>query len=114
VLPPADSLNSIIVKEAFRACGLNAPKISLVTFSVQLRANLVATGEYISVFPRSMMQLSAERMALKMLPIKLPTREWPVAIVTLKERTLNPVARLFIEHVRAEWNSPSLHAPGRS
>src|SRR5262245_57485565 len=35
VLPPADSLNSIIVKEAFRACGLHAPKISLVTFSVQ-------------------------------------------------------------------------------
>jgi len=114
VLPPVDSLNNIIVKEAFRACGLNEPKVSLVTFSVQLRANLVATGEHITVFPRSMMHLFAERMALKILPIRLPTREWPVAIVTLKERTLNPVARLFIEHVRAAWNSPTLHPPGRS
>jgi DNA-binding transcriptional LysR family regulator len=110
VLPPANSLNSTVVKEAFRACGLDAPRISLVTFSVQLRANLVVAGEHITVFPRSMMHLFAERMALKILPIRLPVREWPVAIVTLKDRTLNPVARLFIEHVRAAWNSPSLHA----
>jgi DNA-binding transcriptional LysR family regulator len=110
VLPPANSLNSIVVKEAFRACGLDAPRISLVTFSVQLRALLVAAGEHITVFPRSMMHLFAERMALKILPIGLPVREWPVAIVTLKDRTLNPVARLFIEHVRAAWNSPNLDA----
>ncbi len=110
VLPPANSLNSTVVKEAFRACGLDAPRISLVTFSVQLRANLVVAGEHITVFPRSMMHLFAERMALKILPIRLPVREWPVAIVTLKDRTLNPVARLFIEHVRAAWNSPSLDA----
>jgi len=108
VLPPANSLNSIVVKEAFRTCGLNGPTISLVTFSVQLRANLVATGEHVTVFPRSMMHLFAEPMALKILPIGLPTREWPVAIVTLKERTLNPVAQLFIEHVRSAWNSPPL------
>jgi DNA-binding transcriptional LysR family regulator len=113
VLPPANSLNNIVVTEAFRTCGLDAPRIRLVTFSVQLRANLVATGEHVTVFPRSMTQLFSERMALKILPIRLPTREWPVAIVTLKERTLNPVARLFIEHVRAAWNSPTLHVPNR-
>jgi len=53
-----------------------------------------------------MMQLFAERMALKVLPITLPTREWPVALVTLRDRTLNPVAKLFIEHVRAMWANP--------
>jgi len=63
VLPPADSLNNTIVMEAFRALGLAAPKTSLVTFSVQLRANLVATGDHITVFPRSMMHLFADRMA---------------------------------------------------
>jgi DNA-binding transcriptional LysR family regulator len=113
VLPPAESVNSIVVTEAFRACGLEAPKTSLVTFSVQLRANLVASGEHITVFPRSMMSLFAESMGLKVLPIKLPVRDWPIAIMTLKGRTLNPVARLFIDHVRAAWNLPS-HAPGRS
>jgi hypothetical protein len=53
-------------------------------------------------------------MGLKVLPIKLPVRDWPIAIMTLKERTLNPVARLFIEHVRAAWNLLPSHAPGRS
>jgi DNA-binding transcriptional LysR family regulator len=102
ILPPETSLNSVIVKEAFRASGLNPPKISLVTFSVQLRAILLANGPYITVFPRSMMLLHAEHMGLKVLPVKLRgAQEWPVVIVTLKDRALNPVARLFIDHVRA-------------
>jgi len=114
ILPPADSLNNIVVKEAFRASGLEPPKISLVTFSVQLRASMVATGEHITVFPRSMMQLFAEQMMLKVLPITLPTREWPVALVTLRDRTLSPVTKLFIEHVRAMWESRNMDHPDRS
>jgi DNA-binding transcriptional LysR family regulator len=110
ILPPA-GLNDMVVKDAFRASGLEPPKISLVTFSVQLRASMVATGEHVTVFPRSMMHLLAEQMMLKVLPIRLPTLEWPVALVTLKDRTLNPVAKLFIEHVRAMWESPN---PGHS
>jgi DNA-binding transcriptional LysR family regulator len=106
VLPPAESLNYIVVKEAFRSCGLEPPKISLVTFSVQLRASMVAIGEHVTVFPQSMMRLFAQQMALKVLPIRLPTREWPVVLVTLRDRALNPVAKLFIEHVKAVWESP--------
>ena len=48
------------------------------------------------------MLLHAEHMGLKVLPVKLRgAQEWPVVIVTLKDRALNPVARLFIDHVRA-------------
>jgi DNA-binding transcriptional LysR family regulator len=90
-----------------------APKISLVTFSVQLRSQLLASGEYVTVFPRSMMHLFADRMSLKVLPIKLPVREWPVAMVTLKNRTLNPVVQLFIEHLRAAAKSPGTDVPHR-
>jgi len=50
-------------------------------------------------------------MSLKVLPIKLPAREWPIVIVTLKNRTLNPVARLFLEHVRAGVRSWGAGAP---
>jgi DNA-binding transcriptional LysR family regulator len=114
VLPPAESLNNIVVKEAFRARGFEPPKVSLVTFSVQLRASMVATGEHVTVFPRSMMRHFAQRTVLKVLPIRLPTREWPVALVTLRDRTLNPVAKLFIEHVRAMWESPNPDHSGRS
>jgi len=61
---------------------------------------LLASGRHITVFPRSMMKLYAARMSLKVLPVKLAEREWPVVIVTLKNRTLNPVVRLFVEHLR--------------
>jgi DNA-binding transcriptional LysR family regulator len=101
ILPPAITTNSIVVMEAFRARGLEPPKVSFVTYSVTLRTNLLATGRYLSVLPRSMTKLYARRMALKVLPVKLAVRKWPVVIVTLKSRTLNPVAQVFIEHLRA-------------
>lgn len=101
ILPPDYSLNSTAVKEAFRASGLSPPKTSVVTFSVQLRASLLQSGRYVTVLPRSIMLLRAEHMALKVLPVSLPqSGGWPVALVTLKDRSLNPVARLFIDHVR--------------
>ena len=101
ILPPENTLNRTLVIDAFRACGLDPPKISWVTFSVQLRANLLASGRYVTVFPRSMMRLYADRMSLKVLPIKLPIVQWPVAMVTLKNRMLSPAVHLFIKEVRA-------------
>jgi hypothetical protein len=38
-------------------------------------------------------------LSLKVLPMKLPVQSRPVGIVTLKNRTLSPVAKLFIECV---------------
>jgi hypothetical protein len=38
---------------------------------------------------------------LKTLPIDLPMTARPLALVTLKNRTINPLAHLFAEHVRA-------------
>jgi hypothetical protein len=38
--------------------------------------------------------------ALKKLPVDLPTQPWPVAILTLKNRTLSPVVERFIECAR--------------
>jgi DNA-binding transcriptional LysR family regulator len=89
-----------ILSEAFQARGLGAPKISLMTISMQLRATMVASGNFITTFPRSVMQVQADRWKLKLLPVELPARPWPLAVVTLKDRTLSPVVALFIRHVR--------------
>jgi hypothetical protein len=35
-----------------------------------------------------------------LLPVDLPIRSWPVAIVTLKGRTINPVVQTFVDCVR--------------
>ena len=40
------------------------------------------------------------RPDLKVLPVKLRLAHVPIGIVTLKNRTLSPVAQLFIEHAR--------------
>lgn len=105
ILPPENSLNRKIVMDAFRAAGLDPPRIGLVTFSVQLRANLLASGRYLTVFPQSMMRLYADHMSLKVLPVKLPRMEWPVAMVTLKNRMLNPAVQLFMRQMRATVKS---------
>lgn len=89
--------NYMLVSEAFRARGLEVPNISMRTLSVHLRANLVATGDFITTLPRSVLHLYAARFGLKALPIDFPARPWPVSIVTLKNRTLSPVAERFIE-----------------
>jgi DNA-binding transcriptional LysR family regulator len=100
ILATPDSGPHRIVSEAFRARGLGTPKISLMTLSVHLRTNMVASGHFITTFPSSVVRLHGDRFSLKVLPVDLPVRPWPVAIVTLKNRTLSPGVERFIEHVR--------------
>jgi len=101
VLTPANSWGDRLITDAFRARGLPLPKPSLMTFSVHLRTNLLTTGPFITALPSSVVRVHADRFALKVLPIDLPVRPWPVGIVTLKNRHLSPVAQLFIDHLRA-------------
>jgi len=89
-----------ILSEAFQARGLGPPKISLMTISMHLRANMVASGHFITTFPKSVMLVHANRWKLTPLPVELPARPWPLAVVTLKDRTQSPVVALFIKHVR--------------
>jgi DNA-binding transcriptional LysR family regulator len=84
------------------------PRACLTTFSLHLRANLLAMDDFVTSFPSSVLRFNAERFLLKALPVDLPVRPWPIAIVTLKHRTLSPAARLFIDHVRAFANTIDL------
>jgi DNA-binding transcriptional LysR family regulator len=52
-------------------------------------------------FPASVVRANGERYGLKVLPVRLEAQPWPIALVTLKGRALNPVAQRFIEHVQA-------------
>jgi DNA-binding transcriptional LysR family regulator len=88
------------VAEAFQAHGLAMPKIHLAANSALLRVNLLATGPFVTAIPSSVLRLNAGRHSLKLLPIDLDIRGYPVAILTLKHRVLNPLAAFFIGHVR--------------
>jgi hypothetical protein len=45
-------------------------------------------------------QLSAKRLSIKILPVRLAPQPSHIGIVTLKNRTLSPMADLFIRHMR--------------
>ena len=94
------TLTATLIEQAFRAADLAVPKMRVVTFSVQLRAHLLATGDYVSPMPKSMLRLNPECQGLTALPIRLPNANFPVAIVTLKARTLPAAAALFIDRLR--------------
>jgi DNA-binding transcriptional LysR family regulator len=88
--------NHLLVAEAFAAHRLEVPNISMRTLSVHLRTNLIATGDFITTLPRSVLRLYADRFSLKALPVDFPARPWPVSIVTLRNRSLSPIAQRFI------------------
>lgn len=92
--------NHMVMAEAFRARGLDMPRIGLTTLSMSLRTNLVATSPSIGVFPDSVLRVYGDWFSLKRLPVDLPARPWPVTIVTLKNRTLSPLVERFIECAR--------------
>jgi DNA-binding transcriptional LysR family regulator len=105
ILTPPNTWNNMIVAEAFGARGLAMPKICLMTYSVHLRINLLASGSFVSAFPLSILRTKIDRFPIKMLPVDLPYHPWPVALITLKNRTLSPLAERFIDHVRAFTSS---------
>ena len=101
ILTAPGTWNYGAVAEAFRAHRLEMPKICLTTFSLHLRNDLLATGAFITAYPKSFMVINGDRFALKILPVDLQVRPWPVQIITLKNRTLNPVVQRFVDHLRA-------------
>lgn len=113
ILPPLQTSNSRTVFEAFREHGVELPKVAMTTFSLYLRTSMAADGAYVTVLPRSIVRLNAERMSIKALPIKLPRHEFPLAIVTLKSRMPNPVVQLFIKHVREGLRPMAARPAGR-
>jgi DNA-binding transcriptional LysR family regulator len=100
ILTPPDSRTYQVVVEAFRLRGVDPPQARLMTYSVHLRTTLAASGDFLTVMPGSVLRFNPGQFGLKALPISLPITPWPVAVVTLKNRTLNPVAQRFVDHVR--------------
>jgi DNA-binding transcriptional LysR family regulator len=100
ILAAPPSWNHRIVSEACLTRGIKMPKVVLSTFSTHIRMSMVASGRFVATFPRSVASYYAQRFNLHVLKIELPSRPWPVAILTLKNRTLGPAVELFIEHVR--------------
>jgi DNA-binding transcriptional LysR family regulator len=100
VLPPSDKFIGGLFADIFHSCGLDRPKSCVVCRSLHMNDALLATGRYLAIYSASRLQLSAKRLSIKVLPVKLPAQSSRVGIVTLKNRTLSPIAQLFINNMR--------------
>ncbi len=98
VLPPRESPPGVLTREAFRASGIGDPPAAVFAILPEVRMRLLATGRFLTVFPASVLTNFNKHSDYKVLPIKLKSARVSIGIVTLKGRTLSPVARLFIEH----------------
>ena len=92
-MTPLDALGNTFVASSFARRGLKAPNLMITTFSIHLRNHLVGSGEFITALPGSVFRVYRRLHGLKELPIELSVRP-PLAIVTLRNRTLLPSAVL--------------------
>src|SRR5262245_10709047 len=99
-LSEGDSFIGSFVSQVFRASGLALPQTTVFTSSIHLRSKLLAGGRFLTVVPRFVLTGPLRDQTLRALRIDLPRTRRPVGGVTLRNRTLIPVAQLFIDRAR--------------
>jgi DNA-binding transcriptional LysR family regulator len=73
---------------------------------------MIETGRWLGLVPASVMRFGGQGMRLKVLPVTLsPTA--PVGFVTVRDRTLTPLAERFIECARKVASSNAGRASAR-
>lgn len=100
VLPPQGSLARSLQDETFRLSGVEPPSATVMSVSLHLYMRLIETGHWIGLVPASVMRFGSQHMRLKILPVEIASPPAPVGIVTVKGRTLTPLAERFIAYAR--------------
>jgi DNA-binding transcriptional LysR family regulator len=95
-LSPPGSFLSGFVEEAFRHRGLEPPQAAVLTLSVQMRINLLATGRFLSILPSAILMFPSHHPALRAVAVDLAETRRPIGLVTLRHRTRSPVTELFL------------------
>jgi DNA-binding transcriptional LysR family regulator len=99
VLPPPDGVPGVSIAQTFRAAGLEPPRAQMISFSLPLHYHLLSTGRFLTMLPLSMLRFG-KHLPLKLLSVDIPKIPYPTAIITMKNRTLGPLAQLFIACAR--------------
>ncbi len=100
VLAEPGSLSRSLQDEVFRKCGLEVPSATVLTVSLHLYMRLIETGRWLGLVPGSVMRFGGKQMRLKVLPINVLSPPAPVGFITVKDRTLSPLAERFIDCAR--------------
>jgi len=101
VMPESDNIAMALTSEAFHNVGVAPPEAQVVSNSITLRVRLVETGKFLAFLPDSALRFGMVQKQIKILPVRLRMGTPPTVAILLKNRTPNPIARLFIDEVRA-------------
>ena len=104
--PPYTGIVGPTIIDAFRTQGLEPPQ-GVSCFNMQMHKALLATGRYLAILPSSLVRFGPDPWTIKKLPIVLSKRPLPVGIISLKNKTMSPIAKLFIECARDVANQAS-------
>jgi DNA-binding transcriptional LysR family regulator len=100
IVPPTDAWGGALVVEAFKRQKLPPPDIAISTLSISLRTEMLGGGDFITLLTKSVVDTFCERYSLKVLPVSLPAHRSPVGILMLKNRTVAPAVKLFMQCAR--------------
>jgi len=98
-LPESDNVASALIADAFRSAGVTPPTPQVVSDSMAARTRLVEMGRFLTFLPGSTLHFGASWLRVRKLPVTLSMKAPPTEIVTLKNRTPNAIARLFIDEL---------------
>jgi DNA-binding transcriptional LysR family regulator len=113
VLAQPGSLARSLQDDVFRNSGLEPPSATVLTVSLHLYMRVIETGRWVGLVPASVMRFGGQQMHIKVLPVKILSPPAPVGLITVKDRTLTPLAERFIEYTRNVANSDSGRASTR-
>jgi DNA-binding transcriptional LysR family regulator len=112
ILPPPDSPMGFSISEAFRSNGLEPPQSRVISYSIPLCHHLIATGRFLTMHPIVMARLG-NHLPLRRLDVEFTGVRRRVSIMTLRNRTLSPLARLVIDCARDMAKSLAKSSVGR-
>jgi len=89
--------DGVVVIGQLRALGITLPQPVVQTYSMHVRNRLLSTGRFLGLMWASALAFNQDGWSFKALPVRLDIPTRPVAIITLKNRTLSPAVELFVK-----------------
>jgi DNA-binding transcriptional LysR family regulator len=99
VLPGLNTEIGAFIARLFRHSGLDYPRHGISVSDLGFSSTMIQRNRYLGMFPGSLLRF-AGHTSLEVLPVKLTLEPPPVALVTVKNRTLTSAAAKFIEVLR--------------
>jgi DNA-binding transcriptional LysR family regulator len=94
--PPATFVGRA-TRSVFAANGFEAPRATVTTPSAYALCMLAATGPFLTIHPRTLLRAPQMHSSLMAIAVDMrPTRS-PISLITLRNRSLSPAAKLFTE-----------------